>query len=309
MSSKTSTLQIERELQRLATIQDGLFSTTQALTSGVGKDSLKSRVSNGLVERCFAGVYRLSSTPKTFEQVCVAACLATGGALAGTTAGLIHGLPIGRRPTAPEIVLPHGTQYRSTGIVVHQTRFFPHTQKWRSGVVTIPSATMIVLAKVLDRHVLARCLDHGIANGLFSIDDVVAELEGRVRFRGRRNLLSELAARSNGKLLFRSISEGKVLSWIRQSGLPLPESNAAIETSLGFFEVDFLWRGLKVILEVSPFYTHGSQEQQERDAIKRRALILAGYLIIEATDHDIQSLRAFAKTADAVKQLLAHGRS
>jgi hypothetical protein len=295
---------MNERLATVAKVQGGVFSTAQAKSLGFSDESLRLRLSNGSVERCFAGVYRLSSTPKTFEQVCLAACVATGGALAGTTAGLVHGFSIGRRPTAPEIVLPHGTQYRSTGIVVHQTRFYPSIQQWRTGMVTTPAATMIALAKVLDRALLSRCLDHGIINGLLTVDEVVKELKDRVRFRGRRDLLSELAARSNGKLMFRSLSEGRVQGWIRRSGLPTPESNVSLETPLGTFEVDFLWRALKVILEVSPFYTHGSREQQERDAIKRRAVILAGYRIIEATDADVSSFVAFGKTIDALSQLL-----
>ena len=305
MSKTTSTFQVENRLRHIAAQQNGLFSTSQAMALGVAKESLRKRVSNGMLERCFSGVYRLTSTAKTFEQICVAACIATGGALTGTTAGVLHGFPIGRRPTTPEIVLPHGVQYRSTGISVRQTRFYPSTQAWNSGLITTPAATVVALAQAVDLKTLARCLDYGIAEKLLTVKAVAAELNGRIRFRGRADLLSELAARSDGRLKHRSKLEGRVAGWIRQCGLAEPETNVILPTRLGGIEADFVWRSQKVILEVSPFATHGSQEKQERDAFRRRALILAGWRIVEATDSDLASSSAFAKIASELQLLLS----
>jgi Protein of unknown function (DUF559) len=61
-------------------------------------------------------------------------------------------------------------------------------------------------------------------------------------------------------------------------------SNYRVQTSIGEVEVDFAWSSAKVVLEISPFFTHGSEQKQRRDLNRRRALTEAGWRIIEATD-------------------------
>ena len=57
--------------------------------------------------------------------------------------------------------------------------------------------------------------------------------------------------------------------------------------------------------QVSPFYTHGSRQQQERDANRRRLLVRAGWRVLEVTDPDLASELAFASTTSMLRSLLA----
>lgn len=68
------------------------------------------------------------------------------------------------------------------------------------------------------------------------------------------------------------------------------------------YELDFAWPHVRVGLEVSPFFTHGSEKTQLRDLEKRRALKSVGWTIIEATDPDLVSFKTFA----VVVQLLGN---
>ena len=54
---------------------------------------------------------------------------------------------------------------------------------------------------------------------------------------------------------------------------------------------------------MSPFFTHGSREKQERDAERRRLLVANNWRIVEALDRDIATERAFARTISLLRDL------
>ncbi len=59
-------------------------------------------------------------------------------------------------------------------------------------------------------------------------------------------------------------------------------------------EVDFGWPEFRIALEISPFFTHGSEHTQRRDAQRRRILQKAGWWVIEATDEQLLCASSFA---------------
>ena len=77
----------------------------------------------------------------------------------------------------------------------------------------------------------------------------------------------------------------------------------------GGVEADFAWPYHRVVLEVSPFYTHGSEETQHRDMIRRRKLLAAGWLVFEVTDADLVSMQTFAIAIAHLLQLLSVPRA
>ncbi len=94
----------------------------------------------------------------------------------------------------------------------------------------------------------------------------------------------------------RSGIEQQTGGWLDDGGLSGWQCNYVVITADGVrVEVDFAWVEVKVVLEVSPFFTHGSRAAQERDVIRRRLLIQAGWTVIEATDADLVSAAAFER--------------
>ena len=74
-------------------------------------------------------------------------------------------------------------------------------------------------------------------------------------------------------------------------------------TEAGDLEVDFAWLHSYVSLEISPFFTHGSEHKQRRDIERRRLLAPTKWTVIEATDADLQSPAAFAPIIQLLKRL------
>ena len=73
----------------------------------------------------------------------------------------------------------------------------------------------------------------------------------------------------------RSPPEERLLTLMRGAGLPEPEVNAR----LGPWEVDFLWRERRLVVEVDGYASHSSPQAFERDRRKTAELQDAGLLV------------------------------
>ena len=164
----------------------------------------------------------------------------------------------------------------------------------------------MLLPRFVNAATVERCLDHCLAHRLVSVDavrDLVEGLPARA-VPGRRMLLDLLTQRSEG-IGHRSRLEQTVRGWLDGAGLHGWKRNYRAPVGSGRrVEVDFGWPAAKVALEISPFFTHGSRAAQERDAQRRRLLVLAGWRVVEATDPDVESQRGFAGVVASLSSLL-----
>lgn len=179
-------------------------------------------------------------------------------------------------------------------------------ERWHGTRLATPASTLVLLPRYLDPQTVERCLDHSIAHRLTTVA-VVQDLLERLPTRavvGRRILLELLLQRLDG-LRYRSNVEQKAALWLSAAGLLDWQPNYRAHVGGGeTVEVDFAWPGAKVGLEISPFFTHGSRSAQERDAVRRRLLVAQGWRIVEATDPDLETQRAFARSVESIKALL-----
>jgi very-short-patch-repair endonuclease len=82
-----------------------------------------------------------------------------------------------------------------------------------------------------------------------------------------------------GLRLTRSEAERRLLRMIRAAGLPEPLANARVAG----FEVDFLWPGARLIVEVDGYTFHGHRRAFEQDRRRDIALRDAGYEVVRVT--------------------------
>ena len=71
---------------------------------------------------------------------------------------------------------------------------------------------------------------------------------------------------------------------LRAAGLPEPEVNARLES----WEVDFLWREERLVVEVDGYAIHSSPQVFERDRRKTAELQDAGFLVHRVTAKAVQ---------------------
>lgn len=302
-----STLAIERVIALAAAPQLGLVTSAQLLAAGVLRDPIARRVREGTLVQLYGGVFRCASAEPTDAQRWLAACLAVGnGVVARRTAARVHGLPVGfsDRRVPIEVLVPGARRVNLPGVRLWRSVRGQPSRPWYSARVTTVEATIIDLGGLVKMQVLGRCIDQALADRLTTIGRIRVELERRTtnRLTARQTFAALLDERSDGRLRHRSGTESSVGDWLRAGGLHGWVPNLVVDVGDGReFEVDFAWRRAKIGLEVSPFYTHGSAEQQAVDAERRRLLALAGWCVVEATDPHLVNAAAFAPIVASIR--------
>lgn len=111
---------IPASLSAIASRQHGLVTAPQLAAGGISAYRRRRLLQSRLLVAVHEDVYRFAAVTPTFEQQCLAACLAVGDlAMSGPTAGRLLGLR--RMPPGPvhAMVLVRTVQLR--GVIVHRT--------------------------------------------------------------------------------------------------------------------------------------------------------------------------------------------
>jgi very-short-patch-repair endonuclease len=226
----------------LAAKQHGVVTMDQLLACGMSRSGIARQVKAGRLHRIHRGVYAVGHKRLTFEGRCMAAVLACGeGAVAShRAAGALWGtlLP---SPGPIDVTVPsHGGRERRRGIVIHRSITLAPDQvtRRRNIPLTHRAGTLQDLRRVLPReqhrNAVRRALDLRL--------DVAAALD-----------VDPDLTRSELERIF--------LRLCRSHSLPSPEVNVR----LGEYEVDFLWREPRVIVETDSFSHHGTRAAFESD--------------------------------------------
>ena len=188
-----------------------------------------------------------------------------------------------------EVSVPHGRHLRSSGfVVVHQTRR-PLQPVLAEGLrITPPARAAVDVAVTCTRrgdvdHVISHVLQRGLAD--------VEELATETRALGRRATAELRAAVQDAMRGMRSVGESELRRVIRGSGLPEPEWNAPVETRLGTYWVDALWRELGVGAEADGAAFHLSAEDWGRDILRQNAVQEVGIRLIRFPVRRLRSAR------------------
>src|SRR4029079_6068987 len=80
-------------------------------------------------------------------------------------------------------------------------------------------------------------------------------------------------------MLIRGRMKTKMLPLLTHYSLPIPECNERLRVGSETFEVDFLWRRQKVIVETDGGRFHGNPVARARDGHRNRILASAGYRV------------------------------
>ncbi len=97
-------------------------------------------------------------------------------------------------------------------------------------------------------------------------------------------LLREILDLEGGPAFTRSEAETRLLELVRGACPPPPRTNERV----GRYELDFLWRGAGLALEVDGFAFHASRDRFEADRIRDAELAARGILVIRVTWRQIR---------------------
>jgi very-short-patch-repair endonuclease len=263
----------------LAERQSGVVSRAQLLAAGVGQGGIERRVRRGRLHRVHRGVYAVGHRRLTPRGHVWGALLACGGP---EVAVLSH-----RSAAAVWDLLPSPAKFDVTtlraahpkpGIRVHRSRTLrPADVTYDNGLpVTTVARTLGDLATTLDAHRLERVVHR--AEQLRVLDAAAVRTSSS---RALRDALRTLVA--NDPDITRSKLEERFLSLLSEARLPRPEVNAMI----GPYEVDFLWRDRKLVVETDGAGTHLTPQAFEDDRRRDAELMTLGYGVVRFTRRQV----------------------
>jgi REase_MTES_1575 len=195
--------------------------------------------------------------------------------LSHMSAAILLGLRPARGPRIDLTVRGGGGRGRRGAIIVHRSRLSPDEVMARDGIpVTTPTRTIIDVADFSTRRVVERMLDEAAYLRL--------DLEGLAPRPGRRGaglLARVLAEHTPGTTRTRGDLEELMVELCGRAALPLPEVNQTVEG----YEVDFVWRKARLIVETDGWAAHGTRSAFERDRLRDAHLTAAGWRVVRIT--------------------------
>jgi very-short-patch-repair endonuclease len=295
----------EEGLAQLASLQCGMVQRRQLDALGISRGSVASRVVGGRLYRRFPGVFSVGYPRDDWQA-----------RLAGALLYLRQDSVISHRAAAglwglipePELVQvtvigrhvgsrPGLRLHRVAGLDIRDVRILDGLP------VTSPARTLIDFASEADEAQLLRAVAEGRVAGLINDADLTAAI-ARCPRRPGTGRLNLVRRQEVGRAPTRSDAERLLLSVVRKAELPEPMVNVRL---LGF-EVDFLWREARLVIEMDGYAAHGHRGAFEKDRRRDQVLIAAGYRVIRVTWRQLceEPVAVVARIAQALVVRYAH---
>jgi very-short-patch-repair endonuclease len=256
-------------------------SREQLRALGLSDRGISDATARGWLRPVFHGVFAVGHEHLTVYARLLAATLACGegSVVSHETAAWLLGMRE-RRPREIDVIAPIEAGRKVAGI---RRRFVPppvDREVWRrNGVpLTSPARTIVDCAGTLDAPGVAALIEGAAVAGLLDVVAIDRVLDGPRR-RGTKKLLHAVAPwrRYRRGIKLRSRMEAKLLPLLTEAALPIPRTNAKLRLAGKVYEVDFLWREQKLVVETDGARFHDNPTAGARDSDRNRALAKAGY--------------------------------
>jgi very-short-patch-repair endonuclease len=264
---------------KLAARQHGVATRAQLLDLEITARVIERRLEDGRLRALHRGVYLLGPNrgALTYEMAAVLAC-GPFAALSHHPAGHIWKLlPYLPKRRLQHVSVTRGNPRSRSGIRIHRTVLSSHELTTKHNIpITTPARTVLDLASELADDHLEQAIAEAFARHRVTKAKLQALIERHPRQRGGRRLRENLGGTP---ALTRSRAERRLLTLIRQAGLPEPEVNARV----GRWEVDLLWREHRLAVEIDGYDSHSSPRAFERDYRKNAELEAAGLRVLRVS--------------------------
>jgi hypothetical protein len=268
------------EVAWVAARQLGLVTRQQLRQAGVHDSRVAKAIAAKRLHPVFHGVFCVGHGYLGPDGRLLAATLACGrgSVISHGTAARLLGLR-DWRPTEIDVIAPVEGGRKIAGI---RRRFVPPPGEREVGTycqvpTTGVARTIVDLAGILRGSALAGVIEQAAVLGRLDVERIDAILDGPRR-RGATRLLRAIEPWRGHRpgARFRSRIEARLFPLLAVAGLPIPTTNARIVVAGKRFEVDFLWRPQKLIVETDSRF-HDTPDAEVRDAERNRVFPAAGY--------------------------------
>ena len=270
----------------MAAGQFGVVTLQQLRDCGLGAGAIKHRVGTRRLQPLWRGVYTFGHRELRPEGHALGAVLACGPGTVLSRRSAAHnwGLLSSARAEIDVTVAARGTRPKRPGIDLHCVRRLdPEDVTELDGIpITTVARTLVDLCAVVPDRQVERALDQAYVLRLLAPDALEDALR---RSCGRRTapLRRLLAAERRAATITRSELEERFLALVRRAGLREPQVNARLHG----YEVDFLWRAERRVIEVDGHAFHSTPQALTRDRLKDSDLELAGFRVTRFTAQQV----------------------
>jgi very-short-patch-repair endonuclease len=306
MDGKRANRFADRQIAALAAKHHGVTSLAQLRSAGLTTEQVQFRLNRGRLHSVYRGVYAVGYAGLGFRGRWLAAVLGCGegAVLSHRTAAALWGI----RPSASpriEVTVPsrNGRRPRE-GMMIHRVAELPDSEVTVcDGIpVTRVARTLLDLAAVVSRDGLKRAIKEADRLRLFDLKAVDQVLKRNVGRPGSRPL-REVLERYQEPPFTRNELERSFLRLCARHGLPAPAVNAQLHG----YEVDFLWRAGRLVVETDGRESHGTRAAFEDDRKRDAHLTVLGYRVVRFTHRQV--LREPDFVAGVLRELLQPDRS
>lgn len=263
----------DRRIWALVKQQHGVIAYRQLRELGLGRSSIRWRVSSGRLHPIRRGVYAVGRPEVSPYGRWMAALLACGpgSVLSHGSAAALWGFG-GEPHDLIEVSLPQGMRCRQPGIRAHRRAALRPTEvtEYERVPVTAPIRTLIDQATRLPPARLERAVNEADKLERVRADVLYAALDhhrGEPGVGRLRELLDPVHFRLSDSELERAMRPVA-----KRAGLPIPETKAWVNE----YEVDFFWPNLGIVVEADGLRYHCTASQQRRGLERDQAHIAAG---------------------------------
>jgi very-short-patch-repair endonuclease len=272
----------------LARGQHGVVSRQQLLGIGIGREAVRSRVERGFLQVIQRGVFSVGAAKLSREGRWPAALLACGwegpgadgppSAVLGYRSAAAAWMLVRQVPMVVDVIVPPRRGRFHDGIVAHRQPLCPDEIEVVRGIpVTCAARTIFDFAAIArDRRELERAWSEMEVRRLTSRVSVPQLLE---RYPGRPGApaLRELLGSDAPGGITRNEFEEAFVALLDAHGLPRPRLNADLRLRNRFVEVDCLWSGRRIALELDGRSVHARKAAFESDRRRDRELLVEGW--------------------------------
>jgi very-short-patch-repair endonuclease len=256
-------------IARIAARQHGVVSLAQLEAARIRRQGIYRRIQAGRLHHLHRGVYAVGHTNLTFAARCMAAVLAVGdrAVVSHRSAAAVWGL-LPQHTGSIDVTVPgDGGRRKRHGITIHRCHsLIAAVTTRRNGIaVTKPARTLRDIHRTVPQPVYRRAVRRALDLGLISSSELKRDDE-----------------------LTRSELERLFLRLCRRHRLPQPEVNSRI----GPYEVDFLWRDRNLVVETDGFRHHGDRSAFERDRRRDASVQSLGYRVLRFTHRQLTDDRS-----------------
>jgi very-short-patch-repair endonuclease len=297
-----------RGIAWIAERQLGLVASWQLQALGISHSATSRQLRRGVLHRLHRGVFLVGHAPQVPGARELAAVLACGeqAFVSHRSAAVLWGVTRLRCAEVEVSVVARHCRSRE-GLVVHRlAHLHPDDRAVKDGIpVTSPARALVDLAASAGPDEVEDALSQARARGIVSdrqLSDVLARAGNRAGVSALRALLRHQA----GPRLTRSEAERRLLRLVRAARLPDPEANVRVAG----YEVDFLWREARLIVEVGGFAFHRHRPAFERDRLRDMVLRDRGFAVIRVTWRQLvnEPLLVIAHIARALERARSRSR-